>query len=223
MQTEPLAERNSLKYSRVQTVFSHVAHGVHTGYARWSSQVEGRYGRKQGLLRHYWCWLLYRLGAHQHYRRINWGQVERLIFVCKGNICRSPYCEARARSLGLQAVSFGLQADRNSPAYPTVVALGRLRGLDLAEHRSRPLDRSAFAAGDLLIAMEPWQAKELEKSTIAAEPGPQITLLGLWNVRPRPYVQDPYGMRHEYFETCLTILDESVRRIATEMRHSYAG
>jgi protein-tyrosine phosphatase len=168
-----------------------------------------------GFIKYHWFLSLSLFGLYRRYQNIDWGVVVRLCFVCKGNICRSPYSEARARALGLQAYSCGLDTQGNKPADATAIALARNRGLDLGDFRSMPIGRWMFLPGDLLLAMEPHQAKQLR--TIAADSGAQVTLLGLWHPRPRPFVQDPYGMCREYFETCFTILDESINRVAEKI------
>lgn len=188
-------------------------------YASWSRRIAGQYGGKRAFLRHQQALSLYRIGVLRRFTRIDWGRVERVIFVCHGNICRSPYCEARGRLLGLQTASLGLSAEENSPANASVAALARLRGVELADHRARTLPNVAVGPSDLLVAMEPSQARQLRKLTA----GPQITLLGLWSATPRPYLHDPYGLGQDYITSCLDILDQGVQRIAKEVRQHHAG
>lgn len=188
-------------------------------YASWSRRIAGQYGGKRAFLRHQQALSLYRIGVLRRFTRIDWGRVERVIFVCHGNICRSPYCEARGRLLGLQTASLGLSAEENSPASASVAALARMRGVELADHRARTLPNVAVGPTDLLVAMEPSQARQLRKLTA----GPQITLLGLWSATPRPYLHDPYGLGQDYITRCLDILDQGVQRIAKEVRQHHAG
>jgi len=183
---------------------------------RPSSWIMTLYGGRLGWLKHLWFSLLDRFGAYQQYREINWERAQRLVFVCSGNICRSPYSAARARALGLEACSCGLAAGENDPANSMAITVGRARGLDLTSHRSRRFQASEFLPSDLLIAMEPAQAQELERT--AAET--QVTILGLWNRRPRPYLRDPYGLRRPYFEACFAFLDETIQQIAAEIKQS---
>ena len=72
--------------------------------------IKRNYGRRQGLLRHAGCLVRRLLGFYRPFARVDWGRVERVVFVCQGNICRSPYAEARGREVGLPASSFGLGA-----------------------------------------------------------------------------------------------------------------
>src|SRR6266540_1650137 len=75
-----------------------------------SQAIQARYGRRAGWLRHHVAWTLDRLGAFAPLRRIRWDDVERLVFICRGNVCRSAYADARARLAGLRSASFGLAA-----------------------------------------------------------------------------------------------------------------
>ena len=76
----------------------------------------GRYGSRRGFVRACRHKLLYMLGVYNNYRRIDWDKIERLVFVCKGNICRSAYAEAVAKSLGVSAISCGLSTKLDAPA-----------------------------------------------------------------------------------------------------------
>src|SRR5688572_517050 len=163
--------------------------------------VSDRYGRKQGWLRHHLARTVDVMGGYRHFRNVNFGGVQRLVYVCKGNICRSAYAEAKTRSMGLNAASFGLSADPSSRADPTAVRIARGMSLDLLTHRVRTLSQLHLQSGDLLVAMEPWQARAVLQS-LSSESGPQVTLLGLWANRPRPHIEDPYGLSEGYYLSC---------------------
>jgi protein-tyrosine phosphatase len=184
-------------------------------YSAWQLRIARSYGRKQGFMLHLLSRALSFAGAYQRYETVDWKRVSRLIFICKGNICRSPYCEARARALGLHAMSRGLEAVPGRSPDPTVAAAGKRRGVDLSAMSSTPFQWSEVRDGDLLLPVEPRQARRLQ----ASPPGssPQITLLGLWSRPQRPVIQDPLGMREEYVETCLTILDSAINNIAGKL------
>src|SRR5262245_52514417 len=99
--------------------------------AGWRKGIEARYGTRRTWFQHHLCSILHRTGWFRSLERIDWGRVERLIFICKGNICRSPYAEARARGLGLTVASFGLEATPGQPPDATACRLARRRGVPL--------------------------------------------------------------------------------------------
>lgn len=85
-----------------------------------------------------------------------------LLFVCSGNTCRSPLAEAIAghavQERGwthVAVASAGTGAAAGAPASENSVLVGAEHGLDLAGHRSRPLDPELVHWADLILAMSP--------------------------------------------------------------------
>lgn len=175
-----------------------------------------RYGGRRPLLRGARYWLAYRIGAFRAYLDIDWSRVQRLVITCHGNICRSPYAERRARQLGLPAISFGLCASPGARADGAAVRNAAWRGVDLSPHQSHSVDTITLRADDLLVAMEPGQAKRLRR--LARGAGAQLTLQGLWASAPRPYVPDPYGRGDACFQHCYAVIDSSLDRMKLLIR-----
>jgi protein-tyrosine phosphatase len=174
--------------------------------------IEARFGRRKGLARlglsHVRSWI----GQYGRFRAIEWARVERFVFVCLGNLCRSPYAEARGRALGVACASFGLSAGGGDPANLVGERTARKRGLDLSTHRSKSMDALRLGPSDLLVAMEPAQAERLLSLTRGT--GAQVTLLGLWCWPSRAHLEDPYGLSEAYFDTCFSCIDRAVARLA---------
>ncbi len=174
-----------------------------------------RYGGYRGYLAHLRACAMYSFGVYPGRNAVDWSSVNRLVFICKGNICRSPYADARARLFGVRAASFGLNASPGSRADPLAVRNAGLRGVDLAAHRSAILDRAPVAQGDLLIVFEPAQLREVY---IRVGRAAQVALLGIWTPPYRPHVQDPYGRTDRYFQQCFAVIDANVAELARRMR-----
>ena len=185
----------------------------------WSREISEQHGRKQAWLRHQATSWLHRLGLYSDLKAFDSTRVLRLVFVCVGNVCRSRYAEARARALGMEARSFGLSADGRSPADVAAVLAARRRGLELVPRASRRAQDVRPTAGDLLVAMEPQQARALRQ----AHPRAQVTLLGLWCRSPRPVLADPYGLSDAYFDTCFGAIDEGVAALVQTVERRRAG
>jgi len=170
--------------------------------------VKHRYGGKKGLVKHYFYKFWSRVGGFRRYRRIDWSRVRRVIFVCRGNICRSPYSEVKARQQGVEALSLGLQAIPGRTAQADAIRNAGMREIDLQSHRAKAPHEVQMTDSDLLVAMEPWHAEAL--SLLDSTQGVQITLLGLWGRHKRPYIQDPYGRSDAYFQRCFDVIDLSL-------------
>jgi low molecular weight protein-tyrosine phosphatase len=185
----------------------------------WSRELTERQGRKQAWLRHQATSWLHRLGAYSGLRAFDPSRVHRLVFVCAGNVCRSRYAEARARALGLEAASFGLAADGASLPDVAAARAARRHGLELFPRVSRRAEDVRPTAADLLVAMEPHQARMLRR----AHPRAQVTLLGLWCRPPRPVLADPYGLSDAFFDTCFACIDEAVGALVRTLEQRRAG
>lgn len=143
-------------------------------------------------------------------RDIDRRRIERLVFVCKGNICRSAYAAELARSRGWPAVSAGLEADPGVPADAQASACARRRGVELAAHRAQSLEQLELRRGDLLVAFEAAHAVQLVKRT-RTRADVQVTLLGLWCAPMRwPYLHDPYGLSPAYFDACFERIERGL-------------
>jgi len=89
----------------------------------------------------------------------------RILFVCLGNICRSPAAEGVMRALapGLTLDSAGTSGwHRGDPPCPPMVAAAARRGVDLSALRSRQVVAGDFARFDLIIGMDDENIRDLE-------------------------------------------------------------
>jgi protein-tyrosine-phosphatase/predicted ATP-grasp superfamily ATP-dependent carboligase len=120
--------------------------------------------------------------------------MRRLLFVCYGNVCRSPFAErlARARLDGCAVDSAGLLASAGQPSPERLVRVAGAMGVDLGSWRSKRLDRERIAAADLVVTMDPGTYERL--AAAFPEAVAKTTLLGLFAPEPRVAIPDPYTM-----------------------------
>jgi protein-tyrosine phosphatase len=154
-------------------------------------------------------------GFYRQYQRLHWDRVQRLVFVCKGNICRSPYAAELARVRGHSVFSFGLDTRGGDRADGAATRVARLAGVDLSRHASSRVVDYQPGPGDLLLAMEP---EQMEPLRAAARDVAQVTLLGLWCHYSVPYLPDPYGRRDACFERVFALIDEAITNVGAELR-----
>jgi protein-tyrosine phosphatase len=203
-------------WSDTECVYSAAGSKLHPAIGLVLGNLRRDHGRVTGWLFHFYATILLRFGAYDRFRQLRWQDVRRLVFVCKGNICRSIYCEARAVSLGLPANSRGLEAGIEGSIPSVIVQMASRRGLDLSTHRPRKFIPDELLVGDLIVVMEPAQARQIEPHMRNRDV--QVTLLGLWHPRPRPYIQDPFGMQADYVENCMTFMDTATEQLAAILR-----
>jgi protein-tyrosine phosphatase len=177
------------------------------------SWIEDRFGSRRGFVRFiryqasWWLWSS-RVPAD------DLPKVTRLVFVCKGNICRSATAEAVARALDFPASSYGMQTHLDKPANPGMAEAAAMLGYDLSAHRTTPLELYERQHGDLVLVFEPEHLREL-KSGVGKDWN--IDLLGAWARPRRIFVHDPFGGTARNFEIVAEIIrgavDNLVRRI----------
>jgi len=178
---------------------------------RWFA---GYYGSRRGFARTCWYQIRYLTGSYRNYGQINWGSVERLVFVCKGNICRSAYAEAVARSLDIDSISCGVETRTGLPADDNAIRTAATKGFDLGKHKTTPIQSLTLRDSDLVVAMEPWQVEYLGRKFGEKY---RCSLLGLWGRPVKPYIEDPYGASSVYFNNCFNYIEKSVHEIARKI------
>lgn len=95
-----------------------------------------------------------------------------ILFVCEGNICRSPVAAALLTKgladagVALTVASAGTRALIGSPADPTTSAVAAQQGIGLSEHRARQLDRATAASATVLLAA----SRRIRSAAVAIHP-----------------------------------------------------
>ncbi len=88
----------------------------------------------------------------------------RVLFVCTGNTCRSPFAAAVAervtagRGRDWQIASAGLRVSAGDRAPGPATAAAAERGLDLSEHEAQPLTPELIGWADVIVPVTAWHA-----------------------------------------------------------------
>jgi protein-tyrosine phosphatase len=178
--------------------------------------IKNQFGSKKGLLRFLVYQSLCLLGKYKQQTKIDFTKVTRLVFVCQGNICRSPLGEGIANQLGATAISFGLNTRGGDMADPRAILWAQTQQLDLSSHRTQRIDQYIPTSGDLLIGMEPKHLAQLVAKF--NNELVQITLAGLWLKRPLAYLHDPYNATPEFFNRCEIMVAEATKMIVNKLQ-----
>jgi protein-tyrosine phosphatase len=185
---------------------------------RWLAPLNHRYGTWRGALRLSLAHAEVLSGRAASFTRPDLARVERLVFVCQGNICRSPFAEVKARALGLRAASLGLATNTGIPAFDMARTTAPLFQLSLAQHRATDWNDFAGLPGDLYLVMELRHAWRLAQQELPRNT--QIALLGLWARPARPHIHDPHCLSAEYFRRCFATLDSAVTCLGADWRRT---
>jgi protein-tyrosine-phosphatase len=121
-----------------------------------------------------------------------------ILFLCQGNICRSPFAAAlwnarvtQSGSGGPVATSAGFdpRPDRRTPAW--IAKIARAHGVDLAQHRSRVVIESDINTADAIFVMDRQNGHDLLRRFPAARP--KTYLLGAFANDGEAEIEDPYN------------------------------
>lgn len=126
----------------------------------------------------------------------------RILFVCLGNICRSPAAEGVMRALApdWEIDSAGTGGWHvGDPPYGPMQAAARARGIDLGGLRARQFTRADFDRFDLIVAMDRQNKADIERLRPAGNTTPVRLLID-------GDVPDPYYTRD--FDDALDLITE---------------
>ena len=136
-----------------------------------------------------------------------------LLFVCTGNTCRSPLAEVIARHLiadrGIADVtvgSAGTSAWADSPASDGALLVALEHGLNLGDHRSRPLSQELVSTAQLILTMGP---HHLDRAEALGGTGRSWLLTDYAGGTPRP-VSDPFGGDLDVYRATYVELERAI-------------
>jgi protein-tyrosine phosphatase len=150
----------------------------------------------------------------------------RVLFVCLGNICRSPTAEGvlrhKLREAGLAdqvevaSAGTGDWHVGNAPDQRSQAA-AKSRGYDLSAQRGRQVSRADFATYDLILAMDHSNLRNLK----ALQPARGRAELDLFLQRYQLQVDevpDPYHDGEQGFEQVLDLIESACDLLVIELK-----
>lgn len=140
-----------------------------------------------------------------------------LLFVCLGNICRSPFAarfaerEAERRGVSVTTSSAGFIRNTGRPTPPTGVSVASEYGVDLTKHRSALLDEEDLEAADVVFVMDTRNYHDLTQAHPDSEP---FFLRPIATRKPHAFeVVDPNREGRRTFERAYSDIARAVRAL----------
>lgn len=143
----------------------------------------------------------------------------RVLFVCMGNICRSPTAEAVVRDFARRVAGVDLDVDSagthgyhvgDAPDERSIAA-ARRRGFDLGTLRARVVEAEDFERFDLVLAMDAAVLERLQELAPRRYANRLQLFLDFAPALGRRDVPDPYYGGAAGFEEVLDLVEEGAR------------
>lgn len=151
----------------------------------------------------------------------------KVLFVCLGNICRSPTADGIFRQLVAQAnlqdqvlVDSAGTGDWHIGKAPDArtVAAAQKRGYDLSQLRARQVSRADFAEFDYVLAMDKSNLMDLQRLKPSSYRGHLGLFLGFGDQAEYREVPDPYYGKGEAFELVLDLVEDAAQGLLNHIR-----
>ncbi|KAM9445249.1 low molecular weight phosphotyrosine protein phosphatase isoform 1-T1 [Clarias gariepinus] len=133
-----------------------------------------------------------------------------VLFVCLGNICRSPIAEAVFRKMATESgvvdkwvIDSGATSDWNIGSAPDTRSLDCLKkhGID-TNHRARQVTKEDFTTFEYILCMDDSNKRDLDRKASGIKNSKaKIELLGSYDPENQGVIQDPYYGSEKDFET----------------------
>ncbi len=159
-------------------------------------------------------------------RRFQWREMIRILFVCMGNICRSPMAQGVLENrLKEQRIQNRVEVDSAathqyhtgaSPDARGVAAAGR-RGIDISRQRARPVRGDDFLDFDLILAMDADNERALRELCPAEHHGRVRRITEFAPQLRGDEIPDPYYGGHDGFEEVLDMLEMCMHGVVDEL------
>lgn len=155
----------------------------------------------------------------------------RVLFVCLGNICRSPLAEGvfrdKVEAAGLsdriEIDSAGTGAwHAGEPPDRRMIATAKGHGVDIAQQRARQFVDTDLADYDHILAMDKSNLHDILYLDEGQDFGQRVTLFRQWDPEPGTYeVPDPYYGGPEGFEDVYRIVDRTAENLLAGLKAHY--
>jgi protein-tyrosine phosphatase len=117
---------------------------------------------------------------------------KKILFLCSGNICRSPVAEKLAKKLlpGLKVGSAGFYPEEGRTSPEGLKSAAQSLGADLSDWASRRVTAEMVRQTDLVVLMDLYNFRDFRREFPAEEN--KVAFLGMFLDPPQLSITDPY-------------------------------
>ena len=137
--------------------------------------------------------------------------MDKIVFICTGNTCRSPMAEGLFKALngeqktGLEAISAGIFTNNGMPASENAVIVAKELGADISNHKSQMLNGNIVNDAKYLVCMTGAHYDQILLKF------PNVSYK-LFTLLPTD-IDDPFGGNIDEYRSCATQIKSAVESI----------
>ena len=154
-----------------------------------------------------------------------WKKESNILFVCSGNICRSPMAEGLAKRLwqgrireSMKIHSAGTTTLPGFKAAPLGIKMMKKRGIDIGLHRSTPLTTKGVDEADLILVMEQEHRRQILRTSPSAEG--KVFLLKHFALGIEEDIGDPMGGSPQDYQGCAQQIEETIQGLIWKLSNT---
>lgn len=133
----------------------------------------------------------------------------KVLFICTGNMCRSPMAEGIYNSLSEGAFSRGLAVPEGCGASKNAITVMKNRGIDITSHKATQLSDADVNDCDVVLTM----TKGHRDILLYHYPEARRKIFTLGEYVDGIDISDPYGGNEQVYEACARQIEEYVKKV----------